>query len=233
MHYRVFLFLLTIIPFASAPGQSTSLVNFINCIESQNGPDNLLVNGRPYLPENPRAEGHAYFQTEEWQPGMVYINGNSYPANNLKYNLFNYQLIIKYVRPNGTNQKVVLSELLIDSFLIEERLFVNRELILSDKENGYLEKIFEEELSFYRLQKKVFNSPTNSMPNGQFSNLKDVFYLLGEDKEYKITQKNEFLDCFPEHKSQIKKYMKNNSLKWKKMSANQFANLLKFCNDQI
>lgn len=234
MNYCVFLFILTVIPFADTPGQSTSLANFINCIELQNGPDNLLINGRPYLPSNPMAEGYPYFKTEEWKPGMVYINGNSFPAKNLKYNLSNHQLILKHERQNGTNQKVVLSDLLIDSFYIEEHLFVNRGLILPEKENsGYLEKIFEEKLSFFRLQKKVFVSRSDSKAYGRFSTLKDVFYLLSGDKHHKITKKKDFLDCFPEHKSQLKKYMKNHSLKWKKMTNIQFTKLLKFCHDQI
>ena len=230
----VFLFILTAIPLADNFGQNTSLNNLIDCVELQYGADNLLVNGRPYTPSHPKAEGHPYFKIKEWKPGKVYINGNSFSVNNLKYNLSNYQLIIKHERPNGTTYEVVLSELLVDSFQIEEHLFVNRGLILPEKENiGYLEKIFVEKLSFFRLQKKVFGSLSNNKPYGAFSNQKDVFYLFLGDKHYKVTQKKEFIACFPDGKVQIKKYMKNHSLKWKKMTNNQFAELLKFCDDQI
>ncbi len=234
MNHPVFLFVLAVFPFADTLGQSTSLANFINCVELQNGPDNLLINGRPYLPSHPKAEGHPYFRTEEWKPGVVYINGSSFLANKLKYNLFSHQLIIKHERPNGTNQKVVLSDLLIDSFHIEEHLFVNQSLILPEKEDrGYLEKIFEEKLSFFRLQKKVFTSLTNRRPFGGFSSLKDVFYLIEDDKHYRITKRKDFLACFPDHKSQIKKYMKNHSLKWRKITGIQLYELLKFCHGQI
>jgi len=234
MNHCVLLFLLAVIPLADTLGQGTSLTDFIHCVELQYGPDNLLINGRPYLASNTRADGHPYFQAEDWTPGTVYINGNSFPADYLKYNLLNQQLIIKYERPNGTNQKVVLSALLVDSFYIEKHLFVNQALILPEKENGgYLEKIFDEELSFFRLQKKVLVAPTNSKPYGQFTNLKDVFYLFDDDEYHRITQKKEFLARFSDHKSQIKKYMKNHSLKWKKMTNSQFTHLLKFCHDQI
>lgn len=234
MNYRAFLFLLSVIPFTVTLGQSTSLDNFIDCIELQNGPDNLLINGRPYLPNHLKAEGNPYFQTDEWRPGTVYINGNSFATNYLKYNLTSHQLIIKHERPNGTNLQVVLSDLLVDSFYIEEYSFVNQRLILPAEENsGYLEKLFEEDLSFFRRQKKVFVTPTNSKPYGRFSNLKDVFYLIDEEQPHRITQKNEFLACFPDHKSQINNFMKIHSLKWKKMTNIQFTKLLKFCHDQI
>jgi hypothetical protein len=233
MTYRVFLFLLTFLPLADTLGQSTSTADFIRCIDLQYGPDNLLINGRTYRPDHPRAEGHPFFQTEEWKSGVVYIKGNSFPARYLKYDLFNHHLLIKHERPNGSYQEVVLSDLLVDSFLIEEHLFVQRDQILSDKENsGYLEKLFEDQLSFFRFQTKVFGSVSNSTPYGRFSDLKDVFYLLDGDQLHKITNKKDFLNCFPARKSQIKKYMNNQSLKWKKMTNNQFAQLLQFCHEQ-
>jgi hypothetical protein len=128
-----------------------------------------------------------------------------------------------------------LSDLLIDSFYIGKHLFVNQDLILSDEENsGYLEMILTDKLSFYRLQKKVFNAQYNKEnPHGWFSNQKAIFYLLLDGKHHKITKKKNFLACFPDDKVQIKKYLKDHSLKWKKMTKIQFAQLLKFCNDQI
>lgn len=236
MNHRLFLFILTLaLPVADTQGQNTNVTSFINCIELQNGTDNLLINGRPYSPSHPAANGHPYFQTKEWRPGIIYIKGNTYLADKLKYNLSTYQLIVKHQRPNGTLQKAVLSDLLVDSFRIEEHLFINRKLILSDDENGtYLEKIFTDKLSFYQLQKTVFNASfNNENPHGWFSNQKDVFYLLLNEGVHKITKPKQFLSCFPNHKTQIKKYMKTNKLKWKKMTKRQFSQLLKFCNDQI
>ncbi len=216
-------------------GQNTSITNFINCVELQNGTDNLLMNGRPYAPSNTKAKEHPYFQTDEWKPGKVYINGNTYPVDQLKYNLSSFQLVLRHQRPNGTTQKVILSDLLIDSFYIEIDLFVNRILVLPEKENGgYLEKVFVDKLPFYRLQKKVFNSTySKDTPYGKFTNQKPVFYLLKDGKQYKIIKKKEFLACFPEHKVPIKKYLKTHSINWKKITKTQLYQLLKFCNDQI
>lgn len=234
MNYTFLLLLLTAVSFVRTLGQGSSLDSFIDCVESQNGADNLLTNGRPYRSVHLLAEGHPYFLTEEWKPGIVYIGGISFPVNGLKYNLMDHQLILKHELPSGVNQSVALSDLLIDSFYIESNLFVSWDLILSEMKNkGYLEVIFTDQLSFYRLQKKVFESRTNNLPNGRFSKLKDVFYLLLNDKSYKITQKKELLAHFPNSKIQIKAYMKQNDLKWKKMTKTQLADLLKFCYDQI
>ena len=235
MSYRIFLFFLLTLPVTDTQGQSSSLLQFIDCIEQQHGTNNLLVNGRPYLPTKPLANPHPYFQTKEWKPGFVYLNGNPYPAKQLKYNLSNAQLIIKHKRPNGTSQKVILSNLLIDSFRIGQHVFVNWSLILPEiNQSGYLEEIFIDKLSFYRLQKKVFNVAHNKeRPHGWFSLQKDVFYLLLDSRTFKITNKNQFLACFPNHHKQIKKYLKDHALRWRKMSKNQFSQFLKFCNDQL
>ena len=233
MIYRVFLFILLVVPLTDSLGQNTSLANFINCVEVQNGADNLIINGRSYFSSNPRAEGHPYFQAEEWRPGIIYVNGNSFSASHLKYNLYSFQLIVKHERSNGISQKIVLSDLLVDSFQIEERVFVNKDLVLAENEEGaYLEKIFSEKLSFFRFQKKLFGS-LSSTPYGRFSQQKDVFYLILDSKAHKITQQKDFLDCFPDHKAPIKKYMKDHSLKWKKITDTQFTHLLRFCYDQI
>lgn len=234
MNYRILLFVITILPLADTLGQITTLDQFIECIELQYGPDDLLINGRPYVPGNFRAEGHPYFQTEAWKPGIVYLKGKPYPSGKLKYNLVNQQLVIQYDRPNGTYQRVVVSELLVDSFRIGAHSFVNQSLILPGEEDGgYLEKIFEEQLSLFRFSKKVLSAPSGSNPNGQFRGLKEVFYLLKGGQLHRITKRSDFWACFPEHKSRIKKYMKKNTPRWKKITDPQFVGLLKFCHDQI
>lgn len=235
MMYRVFLLLFIVLPLTDTKGQRTALANFINCIELQNGPDNLLINGRPYVSQNPNGDGHPYLVSEEWKPGTVYINGNPYPSNQLKYNLFLGQLIIRHDRPNGTNQTVILSDLLVDSFLLDERLFVDQDLVVADAESvkGYLEQIYSAQLSFFRFQKKIAVTPSNSKPYGGYSKVRDVYYLIMDSEQHKITQMKDFLACFPDHKSQIRKYMKEHSLRWNKMNNTQFTNLLKFCHDQI
>ncbi len=236
MIYRHILFLLILLLSVSdTQGQGSSLTNFINCVELKNGSNNLVMNGRPYLPSNLGAEGHPYFQIKEWRSGVIYISGNSYPVDKVKYNLSTYQVVVKHQRPNGTTQNVVLSDLLLDSFQIEEHLFVNQKLVLTEVGRSvYLERIFVGKLSFYRVQRKGFIATHNKdNPNGRFSNQKTIFYLLLDGKSYKISNKKKFLACFPTKKTQIKKYMKTHSLNWKKMTKTQFAELLKFCNDQL
>jgi hypothetical protein len=234
MNHCVFLLLLILLPLADILGQSQSVKKIIDCAELYYGTNNLIINGRPYAPGHPKADGHPYFQTDEWKPGKIYINGNAYPAEGLKYNLYTLQLIIKYQRPNGTTQNVILSDLLVDSFRVEEYLFVNRKLIFPEEESpGYLENIYDDQLSFFRSQKKVFGALTSSSPYGRFSSPRDVFYLLMDGKDHVITKNSEFIACFPDHKAEIKKYMKSHSMKWNKMTNAQFTELLNYCHDQI
>ncbi len=218
-------------------GQQSAVSDFVSCVELKYGTDNLLVNGRPYLPVIQKSDDqHPYFQSAEWKPGLVYVNGNAYPANRLKYNLSTHQLIIKHERPNGTTQKVILSNLLVDSFRLERHLFVNQSLILPEKEKGggYLELIFADRISLYRLQRKAFTaSNNNGQSSGRFSSLKDAFYLFLEDKHFKITKKRELLACFPKHREAINQYLKDHSLHWKKITKPQLSQLLRFCNDQL
>ncbi|HKK80140.1 MAG TPA: hypothetical protein VJ933_10940 [Phaeodactylibacter sp.] len=235
MNHCVLLLLLSALPLTVMLGQRAALSDFVDCVEIQYGPDDLLINGRPYRPGHLRAEGHPYFQSEEWHPGTVYLNGQPYPGQQLKYNLHQHQLAIKYERPNGTRQKVVLSELLVDSFHLREHLFVKGGLILDgEEEGGYLEKLFaKDELAFYRFQKKVLSSPSNSKPHGEFRDLKAVFYLSKDGQLHEITKKRHFLACFPAHKQPIKNYMKQHTRRWKKITDAQFAQLLNFCHAQL
>ncbi len=234
MDYCVLLLGIMVWPLTGAVGQSTALDELIACVEQQYGPDNLLINGRSYQPVNLRAEGHPYFQTATWQPGVVYLNGQPFTAQKLNYNLERQQLAIQYDRPNGTYQKAVVSPLLLDSFRIGKHRFINYRLIAPGQDEvRYLEKIFEGELAFYRYQKKVLTAPSSSTPYGKYSGLRDVYYLLRGGQAYRVTKRRDFLACFPEHKSQVKKYMKKHLPRWKKMTGPQFVELLKFCYDQI
>jgi len=234
MDYCVLLLTILVWPLANTMGQSTALDEFLACVEQQYGPDDQLINGRPYQPVNLKPEGHPYFHTDAWQPGMVYLAGRPYAAPKLKYNLERQQLAIQYDRPNGTYQKAVVSPLLLDSFRIGAHRFVNQRLVLPGTETpGYLEKIFEAELAFYRYQQKVLTAPSSSKPDGKYTSLKDDFYLLREGQVHHIARRKDFLSAFPDHKSQVRKYMKQQLPGWKKITDAQFVQLLKFCHAKL
>lgn len=231
----ILLILLFCIPgflFSQKSGEHEST---LECVERQYfGTNDLLVNGRNYLPYNTRANGHPYYKTEEFQEGSLYIKDRVFDSVLLSYNLERDQLILQQERSNSTVVQVILTSTLIDSFELGDALFIHREYVPGLSEGpDFLRKIYGGKSNFYEvIHKRFLPVFTEVNAHGRYSDPELSYFLEKENQEVvKIKNKRNFLKVFSDHKSEVKRFIKKESIRFRKASDKQFINLMKYCDD--
>ena len=203
------------------------------CIERYYGTNDLLVNGRTYLPVHTKASGHPYFETADFVKGTLFVKAHAFKNVDLKFNVEKKQLILRHQLTNGIPVQVIVTPALVDSFQIESHLFVNyRHVSELNEGTGFLKKIYAGNNGFYRKDIKLFQPVFSRIhPNGKYTDPEISYVLVKGGELYDIHNRKDFLNCFPGQDRTIKQFMKQQSVRFKKATDDQLYNLLKFCDE--
>jgi hypothetical protein len=207
----------------------------LDCVErAYYGTNDLLLNGRNYFPYNTRANGHPYYRTEDFREGTLYVKGRIFDSVLLNYNLERDQVILHQERSNSTMVQVVLSPTLIDSFEIDGALFIRKEYIPGLSEGSdFLRKIYGGKSNFYEMIHKIFLPVfTEVNPHGRYSDPEKIYFLENKRQEVvKIKTKRNFLKTYSDHKSEVKRFLKKESIRFKSATDEQLVQLMKYCDE--
>lgn len=215
----------------AAQNEATS--SFVKCVEEHYGTSNLLVNGRTYKKQHPRASGNPYFKFDDWTKGTIYINGIAYVDELIKYDLVQNEVVLKKILVNGTSNQIVLNDNIVDSFSLQEHLFISNIIAFGTNEKrGFTEKIYDHNFQCYRNQDKRFDGVfSDRQPHGNFTSPVAVYFIKKDGVVHSISKKKDLLAQFDAKKSAIKKFMKQNKIKLKKASKSQLSQLMKFIDN--
>ena len=196
------------------------------------GIDDLLVNGRKYIPAHGNAKGDPYFSGPDWVTGTLLIKEKTYKAVELKYNVDLDKIILRAEVIRGGLVYVLLNNDFVTSFIIGEHYFINSSQLLQQDNSGYFELVFEGEHTLLIKHHKSFISEfSQNAPLGRFSDLNSTRYIYCAGMLYKMPYKKSFLMYFKPFRKEIKKYMKQKKVKYKKANNFELHQLLKYCNE--
>lgn len=197
------------------------------------GTNDLLVNGRTYVPVNTKASGHPFFAEEAFSKGTIFVRAEAFEDVDIRFDIEKDQLILRQILNNGIPVEVVVTPALVDSFSINNHHFVNNKHVSHLNEGkGFMKVLFAGETGFYQKTIKLYY-PTYSKihPDGRYGEEEISYYLVRAGQMYGVRNKKDFLNYFSEHKKEIKLFMKKQSIRFRKATDNQFYYLLKFCNE--
>jgi hypothetical protein len=175
-----------------------------------------------------------YFDSNKFIIGNVNYDAQDYFNVNLKYDIYNDELVLKphgesdYININLTKEKV-------KTFTIYNTKFINLNLELPQ---GFSKGYYEENLtskSFIFYIKHYKEKKELLKERGAFIEYfyKNEFILFSENKFNKINSKSEILKLFPNHKNEISNFhktyrdlKKENELKFMKNLMTYINNLL-------
>lgn len=201
-------------------------------LEDYYGTNDLLLNGRAYMPNNPKIGNHPFFLKNEYLLGKVFIKGQCFSNVFLKYDLVKDELIL--YKKTGENSLATLSLTyeLVDSFYISTHLFVNKKkLDNQEKVNGYLKQLYKGKVSFFKQYKKVFQADyTPKTPYGVYMEEASTLFVYDKKGFYKLRNKQAFLAFFGQHKKELKKYMRQHSFNFKEATNEQLYKLLQYAD---
>lgn len=216
----------------------SSLICFAQVSEENHdrlyGYDPLLYNGRIYtfFPE-PGTEGTQFLYTDFDANGIVTLRGISYRDVTINYDVYNQQLVLKYVNAIGSGSEIEISEAWLESFELHGSHFEILSTVDTTKRIYQVIGNGKAKIAYYRLKELPLDTRTSSR-NRYFTDPIIVRYVMIGDKMDKFKNNRSFVDIFnPSLQDLIKKYLKRNKIKVKKANDPEVTGLINYCNTLI
>lgn len=214
------------------PLKSATTKEIIDFTELIYGNDDRLICGQVYQPKHFRAKGNPYFINDRWQKGRLFIKGNIFDDVNIKYDIELNKIILKAELKNGNVRHLILNNQFIDSLFINKHLFVNSALLPVQEASGFYEQLYKGNFTAYLKYEVTFRKESSAIaPFGKYLKPKSILCIYWDNKIEKLTNIKLLLNCFPTKQKEIKKYIRRNSMRFKKSDNNQLFNLLKYCDE--
>lgn len=232
---RTFFSLIILLSSAITFAQTNQSVADLNEYANQKyGTSDFLVNGWKYFPDHFNAKGNPYFHDLDWTIGTVTNTGGQvFTDLKLRYNVEMDELVLNQTLSDGIPVFVLLNKDFVRSFSLGNSKFVKVENIAPGLQlKGYVEEIYAGKISLFTKHQKNFVANYNAnTPEGSISKQVTTRYLLIDDRLIKVQSKKAFMDAFQDHKKEIKKFLHNTRINYKKASNSQLIELMQFCNE--
>ena len=209
-------------------------ISILESTEQIYGSDDLLVNGRIYYQQYPLAEGHPYFDTEEWINGSIFIKGRSFLGYEIKYDLEMDEIVLNTRDKRGAFVDIMLNHQVIDSLYFGNRFFINTAQFLTGKPvSNFFEVVFNGIPVLLVHHKKEFLTEYNERyPHGRYRDPPQRLFLYTGNDLVDISKKKAFLNYYEPYKKEIKKFMKRNRIIYKKADNQELFRLMEFCSNE-
>jgi len=220
--------------------------------------DDLLINGRLYIPVHYKAQGNPYFEKDEWMLATIYTMGEVYENQIVKYNIESGRLILNSQVQNKY-YNIELNTQNIDSFKVvslnalfpfnnknkDDYDFIRK--IISQANNRLLnykvfisigddfyQKIYFGKFTFLKKFEKEFkNIYTEHNHFGLYTNQKFIYFIYDDSVLTEVNTKKQFINFFGIHRKDVRKYLLKNKINYRKTTDDVLFQLMIFCNSLI
>jgi len=170
---------------------------------------------------------HAYFISPDFVKSYIEYDGQIYYNINLKYNLYDQNVIAKLKSKNSSEAVIRLYKDRIGSFSINNRRFIN---ILSKYNNvkGFYEEAFYDAdfsllIKHQKFKKDLYQ---NEQMYVDYVTAKKEYLILSNNRYNEVDSKKDIANLFPDLKQEINQFYRDNK-SLRKTNYNQFLiNLL-------
>jgi len=199
--------------------------------EKEYGIDQELVNGPLFENENQNINGLPYLLNYYTNQGNVIYRGKQYSNLNLRYDIYNQQVLLIYLFDN-VEYEVHLEKEFITEFNIENRKFIN-DAFGADKDAKFYQVIgkdFSIKILYF-WQKGLSNVYVNNPDIKMFSPEQKETFILFNNKLVSFNGNSSFTRQFSsKSKAAIKKYLRKSKTKVKQANDYEMELLIEFIN---
>lgn len=187
--------------------------NFIVKDYTQNiASSSSLFNGSEYAMYDNGYSGHPFFGSKEFTPATIFYNGISYQNVPLLFDIVLNEIVIK---DYTESYFIRLQSDRISSFSIADHHFSYMEALSPIMDAGFYEVLFLGKAEAYSKRKKIIITAKASSDNSSFI-AADLFYIKVDTEIYSVASTSGLLKAFAKKKNEIKTFMVNNKINFKK-----------------
>jgi hypothetical protein len=200
------------------PDSAVYAVSVSNCLRLyyQRAKENLQVyRGSQYIRYGIKTQGFLFFESNDMLSGSLIYQGAFYPDVKLYYDLVSDNLIINNYSGNA---QINLPKIKTDAFRIGGSSFVR---LNADKEkgklrgSGFYEILFTSgDIGVYDKMEKKLNFPSKDEAPAYIQY--NFYFVKLNGRFYPIDDESSLLDLFQDKKVQVKKFIKENKIRFKK-----------------
>lgn len=183
------------------------------------GPQSHIYNGNSYIEYQQQDDEHPYF-INEWIEGSIVYEGEYYENIPMLYDISNDKVITDH---QYNIHKIQLINEKISRFAIKDHLFVH--LIKTELPTGFYEILYDGKIKVYLRWKKTLQETATSQIIEKRFDEKTSYYLLKEGKFHSVKTKRALLAVLKDRKSDLKKFMHTNKIKFKTNRSQNIAQL--------
>jgi hypothetical protein len=195
------------------------------------GFDPLLVNGRVYTFSVPQGtEGNQFIVTEFDRMGKVSLRGTTYENLILNYDVYNQQLILKYVNSLGSTSLMEISQAWLNSFEVNNQHF--EVVTTSDTAKRFCQVIGSGQYSvcYYYFRDLVPDTRTSSKKL-VFTRCEREMFVYQSNRLIRYKNNRSFVSVFNNsQKEMIRKYLRKNKIRVRKAADDSVMDLITYCN---
>jgi len=231
----IFGFLLNI---SNLYSQNNKEESFYNWFDNSIGKENLSINNGPAYKDTyvTIGDNNMYYVANKFMKGNVTYDGQIYYDLNIKYNIFQDQLIINPIGESKYSSIAIIQDK-TSAFSINGKNFVklNKEVsALPQLTTGYYElTVLREGFNLYTKHFKKIESKTQDYKAYSYFTEDNTYFIFYKNVFYTSNSKSEIIKIFPDQKKQINDFYAMNR-EIRKSDNDQFMiNLLKFINTSL
>ncbi len=181
-----------------------------NWFDAKVGIENIgLSNGIEYIEFEKGSNGFTKFlYPDNVSNGFVRYDGQTYYDVALKYDVYDDKVIVN-IGENSGKKVFEIFAAKVDSFGIDDRKFIQRKTLVGKDEvniDGFAELLVD--TKNLRLFKKLHKSKSSKIKNREvlfeYKFITPDYYLLYENSLYEVKRKQDFIEIFPQFKTELK-----------------------------
>jgi hypothetical protein len=189
-----------------------------------------IFNGVYHHGYPPSIEGHAYFQSPEWQKGYVIYDNILYENMAMKYDLLKDQLIVTPKEQSG--MLITLFSPRVEQFSFSTFTFIR---IDKTDQNSYLSPGFYQQLVRGKLtalakRTKIINEKIEGTALLQKFEETVKYYLLKGGIFYPVKHKKDILTIVKDRRKEVQRFLLKNKLNYRKDREKTLVAVVEFYN---
>lgn len=206
--------------------------NLQTLTEEKLGTDDLLVHGIQYIPEYAYVTGTPEFEYLNGPPSVLYVKGQKFEGIRMAYDIVSDHALLIRDFGNGLENRITLFPAFVDSFTIGNHLFINPvNSFESFSDKGYLEKISDGRVKFLKKYRKTYLKIYDNLNRGKYSPQQFSRFLIDNNgKMTAVNSKNAFLNYFSNQKKNVRNYLNERNINFKKADHSEIRSLMDYCN---
>ncbi len=188
----------------------------------------LLYNGSEYIDFDRSIKGNQYFESEDWEEGNIFYDGQLYKQVFLRYDLYDDVVITEHFDRRGYYAKVQLIGEKINYFDLLGHHFIHIEpnsAAVTVLRTGFYDLIFDGQVKVMVRRIKEIQQSTSTTNFREEFRQRNRIYLHKDDLYYSVKSKRSVIKVLKDQKKELRRFARRSHLNFKEDRENSIAKL--------